>query len=214
MNSSFQNKLQQAEDQLQALGSTYEAALAARAIPESLYTEIQAYARLVRSLLDDCAKEMHRVAAPDQKPEESGEAVRYPIDGNAPGFLRTVRAAFPGLTEQHPELLRLMMDAQPFVDAASWLAVLDRLTQADEPPVLHPHTADGYSLSLMTFHGDEMEFASPASRESAASKAAWVGLALEAGGNDLLDVLAAIQDGARSKAEAVSRYQAQLDANA
>lgn len=220
MTSVLSDRLNQEEALLKDIAAACEKALTDRSIPDSLPERVRQYARLVRSLLDGCAEEIRRLmrfgpAGKDAPAEDGAAPARYPVSASAPAFLGLVRRDFPCLTERHPELLRLLMDGQPFVDAASWLAALDRLADGGPPSLVPRKGGGGYGLSLMTYHGEELEFAPS---ESAAddgrsglgsAQSAWTGLDLEADGGDLLEALVAIHDGVQAKAAAWEAYQAQ-----
>ncbi|WP_058300864.1 hypothetical protein [Gorillibacterium timonense] len=208
---------------LREVADACEEALESRSLSESLPAQVQAYARHVRSLLDGLAGEIHdhlaadieeSVAAagePSARETESrsqqspGETeTRFPISQNAAAFLRTVRADFPGLTEKHPELLRLLMDSQPFLDANSWLALTDKLASSEEPLALSPRTSGNLlRLSMMTYHGEEISFSldrQPDAKQRSATglsghSQAWTGVDLEASGTDVLVSLLSIHDG-------------------
>ncbi|WP_438433924.1 hypothetical protein [Gorillibacterium sp. sgz500922] len=200
----------QEEALLKEIAAVCETAIEQKSIPDSLPRQVRQYALLVRSLLDGCAAELRAFVQASSKdagvaPASGDIPVRYPIASDAPALLRAVRTDFPGLTERHPELLRLFMDNQPFLDGDSWLSLVDRLASGEEPPALAPRTGGGLvRLSLMTYHGEEISFASDSSTDTAVrsatgatgtSAAAWTGINLAANDSDLLVALLTVHDG-------------------
>jgi hypothetical protein len=137
-------------------------------------------------------------------PEPVGAAPVYPIYPDAARFLTAIKQAYPGLIEHYPALFRLLMSDQPFVSPSSWLKELGLLLAEGLPVRLSGRKLEeNKRISLMTFHGDEMDFVSPEPvAPSAASGEAvtfpWASIHLDATGKELLQGLKEAYDGVHS----------------
>lgn len=192
--------LVEAEELLPLIGQLYESSLTEQLVHAELPVRVKSYVELLQAALNACAVSVYRLYCSSA---ESPDPDAYPVFDDAAKFLTHMRIAYPELTQRHPALFRQFMTDQPFVLPSSWLKALDFLQKdthyANYTPLMGTTSR---SISLMTFHGEEIEFPDISTDRAAgpyskAPQPAWTGLAFSHNGKDVLLTLGELADGVR-----------------
>lgn len=202
-------RLNQAENLIPDLEPGYERSLAGREIDEELATIVNRCLELMGQALNACSEAVFALTRPTaaDAPEQAEAVPAYPIYQDAARFLAAIKQTYPGLIERYPAMFRLLMSDQPFVSPSSWLKELGLLLAEGTPVRLSGRKLEeNKRISLMTFHGDEMDFVSPepvapSAHSGEAVPFPWASIHLDATGKELLQGLKEAYDGIHSLVE-------------
>lgn len=199
-------RLNQAENLILGMEPGYERSLAGREIDKELANDVNRCLELMGQALNACAEQVITIVRTKvaDAPEPAGAAPAYPIYQDAARFLAAMKQDYPGLIEHYPALFRLLMSDQPFVSPSSWLTELSLLLAEGLPVRLSGRKPEeNRRISLMTFHGDEMDFVSPKPAAPPTPRDGtlvhpWASIHLDATDKELLQGLKEAYDGVHS----------------